>query len=206
MGQRRHLTQYEVERILEVAKKSPNGERDYCLVYMSFVHGLRVSEARYLRLSDLDLDDGSLYIRRLKGGFSTIHPLLGYEIQAINEWLKVRKTFRGAESDWLFLSRSGNALTRQRVYQLINQFGRLAKISIDSHPHMLRHACGFALADRGIDTRLIQDYLGHSNIRHTVRYTASNAERFHGVWGVKRNRQRELHFDYVPQENACSTE
>ncbi|EIM8216809.1 tyrosine-type recombinase/integrase, partial [Escherichia coli] len=50
------------------------------------------------------------------------------------------------------------------------------------HPHMLRHACGFALADNGVDTRLLQDYLGHRNIQHTVRYTASNAARFKGVW------------------------
>ncbi|WP_350304250.1 tyrosine-type DNA invertase [Photorhabdus viridis] len=206
MGQRKHLTQREVESMLEVAKESANPERDYCLVYMSFVHGLRVSEARYLRLSDLDLEDGSLYIRRLKGGFCTNHPLLGYEIRAIKAWLKVRKTFQGADSDWLFLSRYGNPLTRQRIYQIISQLGQRANISINSHPHMLRHACGFALADRGVDTRLIQDYLGHSNIRHTVRYTASNAERFHGVWSIKRNRHRELHFDYVPKASACSVE
>ncbi|WP_275284819.1 tyrosine-type recombinase/integrase, partial [Escherichia coli] len=49
-------------------------------------------------------------------------------------------------------------------------------------PHMLRHACGYELAERGADTRLIQDYLGHRNIRHTVRYTASNAARFAGLW------------------------
>ncbi|MCM4604482.1 tyrosine-type recombinase/integrase, partial [Escherichia coli] len=53
------------------------------------------------------------------------------------------------------------------------------------HPHMLRHACGFALADNGVDTRLLQDYLGHRNIQHTVRYTASNAARFKGVWKKK---------------------
>ncbi|ECH5906058.1 tyrosine-type recombinase/integrase, partial [Salmonella enterica] len=50
------------------------------------------------------------------------------------------------------------------------------------HPHMLRHACGYALANQGLDTRLIQDYLGHRNISHTVRYTASNPDRFKKVW------------------------
>ncbi|MFZ5179114.1 tyrosine-type recombinase/integrase, partial [Enterobacter kobei] len=65
-----------------------------------------------------------------------------------------------------------------------------AGLSLCSHPHMLRHACGFALADRGVDTRLIQDYLGHRNIRHTVRYTASNAERFEGVWRLKNKKKR----------------
>ncbi|WP_387691747.1 tyrosine-type DNA invertase [Photorhabdus sp. RM71S] len=195
MGQRKHLTQFEVERILEMAKKSPNSERDYCLVYMSFVHGLRVSEASHLRLSDLDLGGKTLYIQRLKCGFSTNHPLLGYEIHAIKEWLQVRKKLKGAEeSNWLFLSRYGKPLTRQRIYQIINQLGQLANISVRSHPHMLRHACGFSLANRGIDTRLIQDYLGHCNIRHTVQYTASNSERFQGIWKSTRNRQPVTHF------------
>jgi type 1 fimbriae regulatory protein FimB len=51
-----------------------------------------------------------------------------------------------------------------------------------AHPHMLRHACGFALADQGADTRLIQDYLGHRNIQHTVKYTATNPARFEKLW------------------------
>ncbi|TDB44275.1 tyrosine-type DNA invertase [Photorhabdus luminescens] len=200
MGQRKHLTQFEVERILEMAQKSPNPERDYCLIYMTFVHGLRVSEARYLRLSDLDLGAQTIYIQRLKCGLCTNQPLLGYEINAIKAWLKVRKTFQGAESNWLFLSRSGKPLTRQSIYQIIKRLGKLANISVHSHPHMLRHACGFSLADRGADTRLIQDYLGHCNIRHTVRYTASNPERFQGIWKNTRNRSPVLHFghDDVP--------
>lgn len=185
MSQRKHLTQFEVERLLACAKESKNPERDYCLVYMSFIHGFRVSEACQLRLSDIDLRAKSLYIRRMKNGFSTNHPLLRNEIKAICAWLKIRKAKPGTESDWLFLSRQGRQLSRQRVYQLINGFGIHANIPVASHPHMLRHACGFALADRGIDTRLIQDYLGHRNIRHTVSYTASNAERFEGVWQGK---------------------
>ena len=167
MTKRKHLTQTEVESMLDMAKQSGNPERDYCFLYMSFIHGFRVSEACRLRVSDLDLKHGSLYIRRMKNGFSTNHPLLSNEIRAIKAWVKIRKQWEGAESDWLFLSRQGG-------------------------PHMLRHACGFALADRGVDTRLIQDYLGHRNIRHTVRYTASNAERFKDVWRLK-NKHKKLH-------------
>ncbi|WP_118987941.1 tyrosine-type DNA invertase [Photorhabdus sp. CRCIA-P01] len=195
MSQRKHLTQFEVERMLEMTKKCSNTERDYCLVYMSFVHGLRVSEAKHLRLSDLDLGGKTLYVQRLKGGFCTNQPLLGHEIHSIKAWLKVRKTLPGAaESNWLFLSRFGKPLTRQRIYQIIRQLGELANISVNSHPHMLRHACGFALADRGTDTRRIQDYLGHINIRHTVRYTASNAKRFDGIWKSPKNRRPVAHF------------
>ena len=57
-----------------------------------------------------------------------------------------------------------------------------ASLPLLAHPHMLRHACGFALADQGEDTRLIQDYLGHRNIQHTVRYTATNPARFEKLW------------------------
>lgn len=189
---RRYLTQSEVGLLLEAARTGAHAERDYCLIYMSFIHGFRVSEARYLRLSNIDLKEGTLYIHRLKQGFSTTHPMLRDEIRAVKAWLRVRATMAGAESDWLFLSRNGVPLSRQRIYTLIQRLGKRAGLSLCSHPHMLRHACGFALADRGVDTRLIQDYLGHRNIRHTVRYTASNAERFEGVWRSK-NKRKKLH-------------
>ncbi|TPW46847.1 tyrosine-type recombinase/integrase [Serratia sp. SRS-8-S-2018] len=194
MSQRKYLTQSEVARLLQQARAGGNAERDYCLIYMSFIHGFRVSEACRLRLSDLDLRGRCLYIRRIKSGFSTNHPLLTQECQVIRAWLSVRAALPGADSDWVFLSRQGSALSRQRVYQIIHQLGKDAGISVEPHPHMLRHACGFALANRGIDTRLIQDYLGHRNIRHTVRYTASNAERFEGVWyrALNKKKSRQL--------------
>ncbi|PIJ84282.1 integrase [Erwinia sp. OLTSP20] len=181
MNGRKYLTQTEVQSLLAQAQQSATAERDYCLLYMSFIHGFRVSEACSLRLSDVDLKGGSLYIRRMKNGFSTVHPLLREEIRAIRAWLRVRETLPAAASDWLFITRQGGPLSRQRAWQVINSLGKASGLSVVSHPHMLRHACGFALADRGVDTRLIQDYLGHRNIRHTVRYTASNEERFKGI-------------------------
>ncbi|ATI64593.1 tyrosine-type DNA invertase [Edwardsiella tarda] len=187
MSKRKHLTQSEVERLLQQARYSYFAERNYCMIYMGFIHGLRVSELLSLRLSDIDLDDQSIYIHRLKNGLSTNHPLLPEEVEVIRVWLQARRKIRyAADSEWLFLSRLGTRLTRQQFYKIITDYGKKAEISICSHPHMLRHACGYALADRGIDTRLIQDYLGHRNIRHTVRYTASNAARFQGVWQCKK--------------------
>ncbi len=207
MSQRKYLTQSEVKRILSAAKEQKeNAERDYCLIYMSFIHGFRVSEVCHLRVSDMDLEEGNLFIRRMKNGFSTSHPLLTSEIRAIHAWLNVRSMFPGAESDWLFLSRKGQPLTRQRIYQLISTLGERASLPVISHPHMLRHACGFALANRGVDTRLIQDYLGHRNIRHTVRYTASNSQRFEGIWHTEvRKKSRQLgpncqaQFSFIPE-------
>lgn len=179
---RKYLTADEVELLLTATQKSRYPERDYCLIYMCFIHGFRVSEALSLQLSDFSLKEKRLFINRLKHGFCTTHPLLDEEVRAIQGWLEVRRRMAGAESGWLFLSRNGKPISRQWAYRLIRRMGEEAGIAVGTHPHMLRHACGYALADRGIDTRLIQDYLGHRNIRHTVMYTASNAGRFEGVW------------------------
>ncbi|MGS3885607.1 tyrosine-type DNA invertase, partial [Escherichia coli] len=118
------------------------------------------------------------------------HPLLNKEVQALKNWLSIRTSYPHAESEWVFLSRKGNPLSRQQFYHIISTSGGNAGLSLEIHPHMLRHSCGFALANMGIDTRLIQDYLGHRNIRHTVWYTASNAGRFYGIWDRARGRQR----------------
>jgi len=154
---------------------------------LCFIHGFRASEICRLQISDIDLQAKCIYIRRLKKGFSTTHPLLGEEIKALRNWLNIRVSWPDSDSEWLFLSRKGNPLSRQQFYQIISAAGDQAGLPLEIHPHMLRHSCGFALANMGVDTRLIQDYLGHRNIRHTVWYTASNAGRFYGIWdGVKR--------------------
>lgn len=94
-----------------------------------------------------------------------------------------RANWKGADrTDAIFISRRGVGF-RQQAYRIIRDAGIEAGTVTQTHPHMLRHACGYELVERGADTRLIQDYLGHRNIRHTVRYTASNAARFAGLWG-----------------------
>jgi len=80
------------------------------------------------------------------------------------------------------MSRLHRPLTRSGIYQLIARAGRIAGIPFRVHPHMLRHACGYKLANDGQDTRAIQAYLGHRNINHTVRYTELSPERFRGFW------------------------
>jgi len=73
-------------------------------------------------------------------------------------------------------------MTRQAVNYLVAEIGQRAKLRFHAHPHMLRHSTGYYLANRGYDTRLVQDYLGHKNIMHTVRYTRTAATRFEGLW------------------------
>ena len=168
---------------MQAARQGPTGERDYCLILLAFRHGMRISELLDLHYHDLDLNEGRVNVRRLKNGFSTIHPLRFDEREAIERWSLVRAGWKAADkTDALFISRRGTALSRQQAYRIIRSAGENAGTVTHTHPHMLRHACGYELAERGTDTRLIQDYLGHRNIRHTVRYTASNAARFAGIW------------------------
>jgi type 1 fimbriae regulatory protein FimB len=186
-GYRKHLTRSEVDRLLQQASVGRAPERDSCLIWMCFIHGCRVSELTGLRLADLDMDSGSVYMSRLKNGLSTVHPLQVSEKQLLARWLQRRRSYRNADwEEWLFLSQKGHRLSRQRIYRMLRSYSELAGLDVQAHPHMLRHACGYALADNGADTRVIQDYLGHRNIQHTVLYTASNAGRFKGLWQEKK--------------------
>jgi type 1 fimbriae regulatory protein FimB len=144
-------------------------------------HGLRVSEACGLQLSQVDTESRVLHVKRLKEGLSTTHPLRGDELRAIKAWLVERARMK-PETDAFFVTERRGPLSRKTAWVMIRAYDRRAGLSVEAHPHMLRHACGFALADQGADTRLIQDYLGHRNIQHTVMYTATNPARFERLW------------------------
>ena len=194
-GERKHLTLLEVDRLLAATKDNPRtGLRDRCLILLMFRHGLRVTEACAMRVDQVDLESKILQVQRLKGGLSTTQPLRTEEIRLLKGWMAERERWlrqwrrkeggTGAALDRhaLFLSARGTALSRKTFWALLRRYGDLAGLALPPHPHMLRHACGFALADQGADTRLIQDYLGHRNIQHTVRYTATNPVRFEKLW------------------------
>ncbi len=175
------LTTSEMKKFLEAARKGRHGVRDFCLMLMAYRHGLRVSELIDIRLKDLDFDSARIYVRRLKGSLSTHQPIEGDELRSIRAWLKIREDYPNANSNYLFLSERG-PLIRQAINYLVEQIGKRAKLGFKVNPHMLRHSTGYYLANKGCDTRLIQDYLGHRNITHTVRYTRTSAHRFEGLW------------------------
>ncbi|EBB6210756.1 MULTISPECIES: tyrosine-type recombinase/integrase [unclassified Salmonella] len=179
MKDRLYLTLQETEKIIQVTNGGKNGLRDRCMIILGFYHGLRVSELTGLTVRNVDTDSGRIYIRRLKNGFSAVHPLQPEECLLLRQWLKV---IPESNERWLFPNSKGKRISRQYIYKLFRGYGEKAGITIRVHPHMLRHACGYELAEQGMDTRLIQDYLGHRNIRHTVHYTAGNAARFARAW------------------------
>jgi len=174
---RDYLSPGEVDRLLDTAKTGRHGVRDHLLLLLMYRHGLRVSEAVDLRRDELDLDRARLWVPRPKGGLSVEQPIAGDELRAIRRYLATRAD----ALPWLFVSERGQPLTRQAVnYLVAAAAGRAGLVGV--HPHTLRHSCGFALANKGHDLRLIQDYLGHRDPRHTVHYTRTAGRRFEGLW------------------------
>jgi type 1 fimbriae regulatory protein FimB len=112
---------------------------------------------------------------------STTHLLWGDELRVMKTWLAIRARMK-PDTEAFFISERRGPLSRKTAWLMIHEHGKRAGLSVDAHPHMLRHACGFALTDQGADTRLIQDYLGHRNMQHTVKYTATNPARFARLW------------------------
>ncbi len=171
------LTGPEMDALLKASKKSRYPIRDYIILLMMYRHGLRVSELINIKLKDLNLQQSSLWVNRLKNGLSGNHPIKGDELRAIKRYLKTRSD----QLPYLFINERGNQFTRQAINYIINQAAKRAKLD-NVHPHTMRHSCGFYLANRGVDLRVIQDYLGHRDPKHTVLYTKIAGIKFEGLW------------------------
>ena len=175
---REHLFPREVDAMVKAAKKiGRHGLRDSTLILMAYRHGLRVSELVSLRWEQVDFASSTIYINRLKQGVSSTHPLRGVELRALRQLQR-----KYPYSSYLFVSERGTVMAAATARGIIERAGIEAGLPLSVHPHMLRHACGFYLASKGYDTRVIQAYLGHKQIQHTVRYTELSPKRFQGFW------------------------
>jgi integrase len=148
------------------------------MILLAYRHGLRVSELCNLQWTQVDFDAGTLAVNRVKKGSPATHPLTGKELRALR---RLQRETQG-KSPFVFVTERGGPMTRNNFQRMIYKTASLAGLEIAAHPHMLRHACGFALANKGTDTRTLQAYLGHKNIQHTVRYTELAPNRFRDLW------------------------
>ena len=175
---RKYLTPREVERLMAGARKSGRyGHRDATMILIAFRHGLRASELTGLRWSDVELATGRLHVRRVKNGSPSVHPLQGDELRALRRLQREQQP-----SSHVFTTERGGPMTPKGFNTAVHRIGERAGMPFPVHPHMLRHATGYALANAGHDTRALQAYLGHKNIQHTVRYTELSSSRFKDFW------------------------
>ena len=175
---REHLTLTEIKRVRKELKKHPRqGHRNDTLCLMMFKHALRVSETVNLKWEQVDLDEGRLHVNRMKNGRSSTHPLQGDTIRALRQLQRLYP-----KTPYLFCSERKTPLATRSVHQIIAEAGEAAGLPFPIHPHMLRHSTGFYLANKGIDTRTIQEYMGHARIDNTVIYTTLDANRFNTLW------------------------
>jgi type 1 fimbriae regulatory protein FimB/type 1 fimbriae regulatory protein FimE len=175
---REYLTEAEVEALIEAAKGNRYGHRDSTMILVAYRHGLRVSELVDLRWDQVDFNKATLHVRRVKQGTPATHPVLGDELRALRRLQREQEP----RSAFVFTSERGSPFTTAGFARLVERAGAAAGLGFPAHPHMLRHACGFTLANKGTDTRTLQAYLGHKNIQHTVRYTELAPGRFKDIW------------------------
>jgi len=177
---REHLTPDEVERLITAARQADGrlAERDALLIMMAYRHGFRAIELTELRWDQIDLKASLLHVARRKNGSPSTHPLHRPELRALRSWRRQQDE----AAPYVFTSLRGGPMTVRTLHYVVAEAGKAAGIEFPVHPHMLRHATGFYLANAGQDTRAIQLYLGHKNIQHTVRYTELSSARFKDFW------------------------
>jgi integrase len=176
---REYLTPSEVRALITAAgRRGRYGQRDACLLLLAYRHGLRVSEVVNLRWDQIDLKAGHLHVRRAKNGTPSTHPLQGDELRALRQLAREWPDHGG----FVFVSERHGPMSPEGIRKMISRTGEEAGLPFPVHPHMLRHACGFALANAGHDTRALQLWLGHRSIQNTVRYTELSPARFKSFW------------------------
>jgi integrase len=170
---REYLTTSELARLMDAASlRGRHGLRDKAIILIMFRHGLRVGEAVGLNWDQIMLDDGLIDIHRLKGSVGGQHPLQLDEVEILTA-LKARyggsgKVFRGERGD----------LSVGAIQKMVGRAGEYADLPFQVHPHMLRHSCGYHLANQGAATEAIQSYMGHKEIENTLRYIAKSTARY----------------------------
>jgi type 1 fimbriae regulatory protein FimB/type 1 fimbriae regulatory protein FimE len=169
------VTANEVEKLIKAAKGGRWGDRDAAMILLAYRHGLRAQEIADLEWSQVE--DGrtpTLHVTRVKHGRPSAHPLRGDEMRMMR---KLPRT-----TPYVFTTERGGQFTADAINRQVKTIGTRAGLPFPVHTHMLRHGCGYALANAGHDTRAIQAWLGHANIQHTVKYTELAATRFASFW------------------------
>lgn len=168
--ERLYLYPSEIEALLKACQHISNPLQAKLVLTLLYHHGLRVSELINLQWRDINFESASIFIRRAKGSNNSTHSINGDELRLL------KRAFNKTKSIYVIINpKNPNIpLTARTIQRWLNKLADIAKLKIKVHPHMLRHSCGYYLADKGIPLREIQDYLGHKNVNNTVHYTRLN--------------------------------
>jgi type 1 fimbriae regulatory protein FimB len=172
-----HLAPEELLVLLRVAKS--RSLRDWAMILLGYRHGLRASEVCGLRLSDVDLKDGSISVQRLKGSLKTIQPLYPHrgvplldEVAALRAWLRKRPA---DGSNYLFTSQKGGKLDRTQFFRVFQAVARAASLPQEKrHPHVLKHSLASHLIRGNVNLALVRQALGHRSINSTMAYVGTS--------------------------------
>jgi type 1 fimbriae regulatory protein FimB len=167
------LTPRDMDKILAAVRKyrfkrrpARHPERDQCLLSLMYCHGLRVSEARDMKISDVDVDQKQLKVNRKKNGIDGTYPLHRREWKLMEDWLRIRMT-KAPGVDALFVSQKNAKLSYPMVWILVKRYAEAAGLQscetdakgrnrFKVHCHTLRHSAGNKTINRGVDMRQVQ--------------------------------------------------
>jgi site-specific recombinase XerD len=164
---REYLTEPEIKRLMAAAKRNRWGHRDATMILVAYRHGLRASELVDLRWDQIDFNSATLHVRRVMHGTPASHPIGRDELRALRRLRREQEP----RSLFVFVSERGARFTPAGFARVIERAGVEAELGFPVHPHMLRHACGYKLANDGVDTRTLQAYLGYRSVVSTNRYS-----------------------------------
>jgi len=155
--------------------------RDAVMFELLYSSGLRVSELISLRLEDISFDAGFLRVTG-KGSKERIVPLHMRALAKVKQYVNLERPqiLRKKSSPYLFITRRGGPMTRQRFWQTMKKLGR--QTGLDISPHTLRHSFATHLLEGGADLRSLQKLLGHADISTTQIYTKVTSDRLKQVY------------------------
>ena len=142
---REYLTEAEVEQLLTTAKRNRWGHRNTTMILVAYRHGLRASELVDLHWAQVEFRTATLHVRRAKQGTPSTHPILGDELRALRRLQREQEP----KSPLVFTSERGASFSTAGFARMVERAGAEAKLGFKAHPHMLRHARGYALANKG---------------------------------------------------------
>jgi integrase len=175
---REYLTEKEVERLMATARREGRyGQRDATAILVCYRLGLRVSELCAFTWHHVNFDNNKIYVERRKRGTKSELPIGGTVLRALRQ---LRRDWPNGQH--VFQNERGTPMTPTGFAKMLERVGPKAGFADGVHPHMLRHSCGYKLANDSVPTRTIQEYLGHRSIQSTQRYTELAGTRFVGLW------------------------